>query len=296
MQVTMSRNAKTLSPSHVKQCILAESRFDFLRDLVKNIPDVSAAEEKEMQMSAESSPNSSRFSDASAPRRIVREDSNSSSSCDVRVQQLPREPLPREQPPSLPRETLKRNVLEEETKVKIETVTSPDAAIDLSMPSQVRVANFYTETLIDPVQQRSVITVNPTYSCPQPSTSSYAPMTPVEPTAKPDTPKSLIKPLFFVDVSRNAVVNSMTPPRTPVTPILNIDFTKNIANPEIKVLEPSVANIVVKENKERKQHCKLQRQNSKVKSEPRREPKPSPPVNIDHINSGNLQIDEDYDT
>lgn len=34
LQVTMARNAKTLSPSHVKQCILAESRFDFLRDLV----------------------------------------------------------------------------------------------------------------------------------------------------------------------------------------------------------------------------------------------------------------------
>lgn len=38
-QITQARNAKTLTPSHMKQCILSESRFDFLKDLVKNIPD-----------------------------------------------------------------------------------------------------------------------------------------------------------------------------------------------------------------------------------------------------------------
>ncbi|XP_044269769.1 transcription regulator complex subunit bur6 [Tribolium madens] len=45
MQITQSRNAKTLTPSHMKQCILSESRFDFLKDLVKNIPDASAQED-----------------------------------------------------------------------------------------------------------------------------------------------------------------------------------------------------------------------------------------------------------
>ncbi|XP_043484781.1 dr1-associated corepressor [Leptopilina heterotoma] len=45
MQVTNSKNAKTLSPSHMKQCILSESRFDFLKDLVKGLPDVSGADE-----------------------------------------------------------------------------------------------------------------------------------------------------------------------------------------------------------------------------------------------------------
>lgn len=39
-QITLSRNAKTLSPTHLKQCIMSESRFDFLKDLVKNIPDI----------------------------------------------------------------------------------------------------------------------------------------------------------------------------------------------------------------------------------------------------------------
>ncbi|RZB40545.1 hypothetical protein BDFB_006795 [Asbolus verrucosus] len=47
MQITQSRNAKTLTPSHMKQCILSESRFDFLKDLVKNIPDASAQEDNE---------------------------------------------------------------------------------------------------------------------------------------------------------------------------------------------------------------------------------------------------------
>lgn len=45
LKITNSRNAKTLSPSHMKQCIMSESRFDFLRELVKNIPDISVAEE-----------------------------------------------------------------------------------------------------------------------------------------------------------------------------------------------------------------------------------------------------------
>lgn len=45
LRITNSRNAKTLSPSHMKQCIMGEQRFDFLRELVKNIPDISVAEE-----------------------------------------------------------------------------------------------------------------------------------------------------------------------------------------------------------------------------------------------------------
>ncbi|XP_031356430.1 dr1-associated corepressor [Photinus pyralis] len=47
MQITQARNAKTLTPSHMKQCILSESRFDFLKDLVKNVPDPSAQEDNE---------------------------------------------------------------------------------------------------------------------------------------------------------------------------------------------------------------------------------------------------------
>ncbi|XP_055383421.1 rho GTPase-activating protein gacK [Condylostylus longicornis] len=45
LKITNSRNAKTLSPSHMKQCIMSENQFDFLRELVKNIPDISVNEE-----------------------------------------------------------------------------------------------------------------------------------------------------------------------------------------------------------------------------------------------------------
>uniref|UniRef100_A0A182QXB0 Transcription factor CBF/NF-Y/archaeal histone domain-containing protein n=1 Tax=Anopheles farauti TaxID=69004 RepID=A0A182QXB0_9DIPT len=45
LKITNARNAKTLSPSHMKQCIISESRFDFLRDLVKNIPDMGLNED-----------------------------------------------------------------------------------------------------------------------------------------------------------------------------------------------------------------------------------------------------------
>uniref|UniRef100_A0A1B0ARZ6 Fibronectin type-III domain-containing protein n=1 Tax=Glossina palpalis gambiensis TaxID=67801 RepID=A0A1B0ARZ6_9MUSC len=40
-----SRMCISLSTSHMKQCIMSEQRFDFLRELVKNIPDISVAEE-----------------------------------------------------------------------------------------------------------------------------------------------------------------------------------------------------------------------------------------------------------
>lgn len=47
LRITNARNAKTLSPSHMKQCIMSESRFDFLRELVKNVPDINVAEEQQ---------------------------------------------------------------------------------------------------------------------------------------------------------------------------------------------------------------------------------------------------------
>ncbi|XP_048883583.1 dr1-associated corepressor-like [Brienomyrus brachyistius] len=41
-QVTQSRNAKTITISHLKQCIELEQQFDFLKDLVAAVPDVQA--------------------------------------------------------------------------------------------------------------------------------------------------------------------------------------------------------------------------------------------------------------
>nr|CAG4637459.1 EOG090X0H1B [Ceriodaphnia reticulata]SVE73279.1 EOG090X0H1B [Ceriodaphnia reticulata] len=56
VQITSARNAKTLSPAHLKQCILAESRFDFLKDLVLTIPDVQADGEDSGVTSVPSTP------------------------------------------------------------------------------------------------------------------------------------------------------------------------------------------------------------------------------------------------
>jgi len=39
-QVTKSRNARTLTPQHLKACILSEPQFAFLKDVVANVPDV----------------------------------------------------------------------------------------------------------------------------------------------------------------------------------------------------------------------------------------------------------------
>lgn len=46
VRVTNARNSKTLSPSHMKQAIESENRFDFLRELVKNVPDINVVEEE----------------------------------------------------------------------------------------------------------------------------------------------------------------------------------------------------------------------------------------------------------
>ncbi|ODN00376.1 Dr1-associated corepressor [Orchesella cincta] len=72
--VTHSRNAKTLTPSHLKQCIMAEQRFDFLKDVVSAIPDVQGDEDAETPRSTISNtafvfpPSSSSTSSSSAPQ------------------------------------------------------------------------------------------------------------------------------------------------------------------------------------------------------------------------------------
>ncbi|XP_074658019.1 uncharacterized protein LOC141910984 isoform X2 [Tubulanus polymorphus] len=45
--ITQGRSAKTLTPSHVKQVIMAESKFDFLKDLVAAVPDTQNEEDED---------------------------------------------------------------------------------------------------------------------------------------------------------------------------------------------------------------------------------------------------------
>ncbi|XP_062821389.1 dr1-associated corepressor isoform X2 [Anolis carolinensis] len=48
--VTQSRNAKTMTTSHLKQCIELEQQFDFLKDLVASVPDMQGdAEENHVE-------------------------------------------------------------------------------------------------------------------------------------------------------------------------------------------------------------------------------------------------------
>ncbi|CAH2269989.1 jg6465, partial [Pararge aegeria aegeria] len=231
---------------------------------VKNIPDVTAAEERDI-MSRESSPNSTRYSDTTASRR-VREDSNSSSSSDIRVQA------------TTAKDVLRRAISLDADKPKNETITSE--AIDLTKKpgdKPIVSANFYQETQpVDEVQHRSVITLNPTYASPQPSTSNYTGFKRV---------MSYTEPINYPSyVEKDA------------TPILKIDFTKSLSLPEIKVLDNAVASIASVPKEEKKLH----RQNSKKSEVKKLETIPKtllpPRVDIDHLNSGNLQIDEDYDT
>lgn len=76
LRITNARNAKTLSPSHMKQCIMSESRFDFLRELVKNVPDINVAEE---QLAADNYGDAGESSDTSSPSLDVSVPCSSSS-------------------------------------------------------------------------------------------------------------------------------------------------------------------------------------------------------------------------
>lgn len=159
-------------------------------------------------------------------------------------------------------------------------------AIDLTK-RPVRTANFYQETLIEEVQHKSVIKLNPTYSSPQPSTS-YTNLNPGPTLHKIEIPA----PKLSFD-RPSSVPRTPNTPRTPITPLINIDFSKSLSIPEIKVLD-----IGVPPKEPKVKH--VSRQNSKSKIDVKKvevKPPPAPaPVDIDILNSGNLQIDEDYDT
>ncbi|XP_058241241.1 dr1-associated corepressor isoform X1 [Hemibagrus wyckioides] len=85
--VTQSRNAKTMTTSHLKQCIELEQQFDFLKDLVAAVPDMQGEGEENHAEGAERIPRRSAFvrSGADAGReglaRSLR--SNSSRRCSI---------------------------------------------------------------------------------------------------------------------------------------------------------------------------------------------------------------------
>ncbi|XP_034476756.1 dr1-associated corepressor homolog [Drosophila innubila] len=91
LRITNGRNAKTLSPSHMKQCIMSEQRFDFLKELVRNIPDISVAEEAacnynddDVHSSEDQYPDSDTPYDLSLPSTSIRGLPNGNSSTYVR--------------------------------------------------------------------------------------------------------------------------------------------------------------------------------------------------------------------
>ncbi|ALC42305.1 NC2alpha [Drosophila busckii] len=103
LRITNARSAKTLSPSHMKQCIMSEQRFDFLKELVRNIPDISIAEEASNynDSSEEAYPDSDTPYDLSLPSTSMRNGNNNSNSF-MRSVSLNGGALKRSHPPSTP--------------------------------------------------------------------------------------------------------------------------------------------------------------------------------------------------
>jgi len=49
-EITQERNAKTITKSHMKSCVMKHDMFDFLKDMVKDIPERAPAEDKPLKM------------------------------------------------------------------------------------------------------------------------------------------------------------------------------------------------------------------------------------------------------
>lgn len=68
-EITKNRNAKTLTRSHLKACILTDGSFDFLVDLVSSIPDVQGDEESSLASCISENPSPTVLSHGMRARR-----------------------------------------------------------------------------------------------------------------------------------------------------------------------------------------------------------------------------------
>lgn len=80
-QQTLEKNAKTLTTSHIKQCIHREKTFDFLKDLVENVPDLQSTNEKSNSTTTDSGQHS-RAKTTGNKRKRKHDDSASNSFSD----------------------------------------------------------------------------------------------------------------------------------------------------------------------------------------------------------------------
>ncbi|KAF6215146.1 hypothetical protein GE061_009897 [Apolygus lucorum] len=79
MEITTMKNARTLSPHHMKQCIISEKRFDFLKDLVKSVPEAVTSDTDDVEHPSSSSQSRRRDSDDSL--KIDEEDEDEPETC-----------------------------------------------------------------------------------------------------------------------------------------------------------------------------------------------------------------------
>ncbi|XP_015596644.1 dr1-associated corepressor [Cephus cinctus] len=148
MQITSAKNAKTLSPSHMKQCILSESRFDFLKDLVKGLPDISGADEEVPTPPMTPAPMSVnpltvvcppavRHSEASIPKEVQ--------SCEISIS--------RRNSKDIKGIGSTSTVVLSETAKVASTPSAPEFQISVPTSFQISQPNFYTE--VNPINLSS---------------------------------------------------------------------------------------------------------------------------------------------
>lgn len=227
MEITNAKNAKTLSPSHMKQCILSESRFDFLKDLVKNIPDINNEDNIE---------NTSTNNSNSSPTTPITGGSNSfetslTASALLSTISSSTSKVPHHQTPSATAAIPHCSNQMKEIPNKTSTLLSPPPLVPHNSPyntlSTSYSANFYTE------QHPSTTT---------PSISSLT-----NPPVKPPTPSVIQYNTTIVGASSSIVNSNNGPPPQPIfhIAIKNPDDTKSSSDipPLIPIMQHSDINL-----------------------------------------------------
>lgn len=219
MEITNARQARTLSPSHMRQCIMSESRFDFLRELVKDVPNISWADEEDGPVPPASNGNNTlqRTTSIERPKRNYQRPV--SFDCSVLDQQQPiegsstrRNYADMDSPSNTTTGILKRKLLDNARKA-----TSVDGYKNLS----------WKRAVLDP--SLASLRESSAEDSPRDLSSDRLPL--LLPPSVNLSSDSISSPIIKIDYSQPSI--GATVPGGPtvahsgqITPIINVDFSK----------------------------------------------------------------------
>ncbi|XP_075169819.1 negative cofactor 2 alpha [Haematobia irritans] len=311
LKITNSRNAKTLSTSHMKQCIMSEQRFDFLRELVRNIPDISVAEESATYNEEDN--HSSPDADSDTPYDLSMPSTSSARQMQSYQSNGQNGGL------DYQKNYLKRSISSNSNSVIMHTTSSLASAGIGYNSADCLPAKFSRSdsTPIPPSQQNPPLTsqqhprlkhqsLSMPSNCVTNTNNNNKPNIPPSPPSQPTAPIVSIdycnKPMVKIDysnlqmpLSAPAHMSSMSSANFTAEPVINIDLSNIVAASNVPTATPAVATISI--GSLAKNSSTQQSRNSKASmANPFITSSTSSNVTTSLANSNPcLELDEDYD-